>query len=79
MAEELIGPLDLSCEEWREYELAEGKVYRITSPKALYLRKGGNTHRVLDSAGVVHCIPGPGYRDTVLRWKNRDGLDPVQF
>lgn len=70
---------DLSDEEWREYELGGGRVYRIHDPKTLYTREGGSTHRVLDQYGVVHLVPGPGYRDCVIRWKVREGRDPVAF
>lgn len=77
MSNLIIG--SLLDEEYREYELESGKVYRITDPVTLYLRKGGNTHRVLDTGGIVHCLPGPGYRNTVLRWKPKAGKDPVTF
>lgn len=70
---------DLRDEEYREYVLESGKVYRIVAPQTLWVRMGGNTHRVLDSEGVVHCVPGPGYRNAVLRWKPKSGTDPVAF
>ena len=71
-------PKDLITEEWREYDF-EGRVYRIALPLKLYTREGGTTHRILDSAGVVHCVPAPGYRGCVLRWKTKDGTAPVSF
>lgn len=55
-------------EEWREYDFA-GRVYRIMAPVSVQFRAGGATHRVTDSAGVVHCVPAPGTGDCVLRWK----------
>ena len=69
---------DLTVEEWREYDFG-GRVYRIDSPKELYYRHGGSTHRVVGVDGVVHCLPGPGYRDCVLRWKSKDINKPVNF
>jgi len=68
----------LVLEEYREYDFG-GRVYRIYNPATLYYRKGGSTHRIVDASGVVHCLPGPGYRDCVLRWKNKDGQQPVSF
>lgn len=69
---------DLTIEQWREYDFG-GRTYRITAPTALYLRDGGTTHRVLGSDGVVHCVPAPGTGDCVLRWQNKDPLNPVGF
>ena len=76
---------DLTKEEWREYEFGEDgypyllRVYRIESPQTLYLREGGTTHRVLDSKGIVHCVPAVGIAGCILRWKSRDPKEPVQF
>lgn len=69
---------DLSAELWREYDLGS-RVYRIDNPQTLTVRVGGNTHRVVDSVGVVHLLPGPGYRGAVIRWKPRNPDAPVQF
>ncbi len=79
---ELVGPLSLKDEHWREYEfLVEGddqlRVYRIEKPVALYYRIGGTTHRVVDEDGVTHCVPTVGYLGCVLRWKAEP--DPVSF
>jgi hypothetical protein len=68
---------DLTAEQWREYDFG-GRVYRIEKPSALYLRDGGSTHRVVDGAGVVHCVPAPGLNGCVLRWFS-DPANPVQF
>lgn len=73
---------DLSGEEWREYDMETEfgrRVYRIENPKTLYFRVGGSTHRVLDRAGEMHLLPGPGYRNCVIRWKPRDASAPVAF
>lgn len=69
---------DITCEEWREYEYG-GVVYRITNPQQLYTYSGSTTHRVVDTEGVVHCLPSPGYCGCVLRWKNKDVSKPVMF
>ena len=66
----LIGPKDLTIETYREYDFG-GRVYRIENPVAFYYREGGSTHRVVDAAGVVHCVPAPGVNGCVLRWRNR--------
>lgn len=55
-------------EDWREYDF-EGRVYRIEKPATVEFRKDSSTHRVTDSAGIVHCVPAPGHRGCVLRWK----------
>lgn len=68
----------LKDEEWREYDFG-GRVYRIDKPQKLYLRANGTTHRVLDSEGIVHCVPSVGIEGCVLRWKTKDINKPVQF
>lgn len=69
---------DITTEEWREYDFG-GRAYRIESPAKLMFRPGGETHRVVDSAGIVHCVPAPGMRGCALRWKNKDADRPVNF
>ena len=77
--EGLVGPKDLTIEEWREYVQPDGRAYRIINPVALYYREGGSTHRVVDSEGIVHCVTfGKQNPEVVLRWKNKGG-DPVGF
>lgn len=75
---ELVGPLDLSDEEYREYEFgpADRRItYVIASPKQLYYRVGGTTHRVVDHKGITHCVPAPiDGGTTVLRWKSSKGV-----
>lgn len=75
---ELVGPLDLSDEAYREYEvLGTGLTYRISDPISLWYRDGGSTHRVLDSTGVVHCVAYPASLKgipVVLRWQPRPAL-----
>lgn len=68
----------LDAEEWREYDFG-GRVYRIENPRTLVVRPGGTTHRVVDDRGVAHCVPAPGYRSCVLRWKSKADQPPVQF
>ena len=55
-------------EEWREYDFG-GRVYRIDAPESVQFRAGGDTHRVIDGDGIVHCVPASGVRGCVLRWK----------
>lgn len=66
---------DLTKEEWREYIIGS-KTYRIDNPKTFYMREGGTTHRILDSAGIVHCVP---IASAIIRWKPKNVNDPVQF
>lgn len=77
---------DITCEAWREYDFG-GRVYRISLPVTLVFfyrsaLKGfaqqGDTHRIVDSEGVVHCVPRPGIDGCVLRWKDKTG-EPVKF
>lgn len=77
-------PRDVNKEEYREYEFMFAadpswvyRTYRITNPQKLWV--GTTTHRVLDGTGTVHCVPAPGERGCVLRWKPRDLTEPVQF
>jgi hypothetical protein len=76
----------LTEELWREYDFSFNgatRTYRIDNPVKLFLRKTGNdsgtTHRVLDSEGIVHCVPAPGVWGCVLRWQNKDPNKPVTF
>jgi hypothetical protein len=71
-----LKPHDLTREEWREYDFG-GRVYRIAAPQTLYL--GTTTHRVVDAEGLVHCVPSPGEKGCVLRWRPKEASDPVQF
>ena len=66
----------LEKEIWREYEFG-GTTYRINHPKWLYV--GTTTHRVVDSDNIVHCVPSVGVGGCVLRWKNLDDNNPVNF
>jgi hypothetical protein len=71
---------DLTSEHWREYEfgpIGDRVVYKINDPIALWI--GDTTHRVLDGDGIVHCVPVPGEKGCVLRWKVREGKEPVGF
>jgi hypothetical protein len=77
MASEFVES-NLRVEQYREYDF-EGRVYRIANPSKLFVRKGGSTHRILDNDGVVHCVPAPGVKGCVLRWKPVDPSKPVDF
>lgn len=69
---------DLTDEQYREYDF-NGRVYRINTPVTLYFRKTGSTHRVVDSNGLVHCVPAPGIGNCVLRWQVKEGQPEVRF
>ncbi len=69
----------LTDELFREVVFHDGRVYRIDDPVALIIREGGKTHRVVDSAGIVHCYAAPETGQTVIRWKSREGRKPVAF
>jgi hypothetical protein len=56
---------DVSTELWREYDYG-GRIYRIDKPQRLYI--GTTTHRVVDVAGITHCVPAPGFQGCALRW-----------
>lgn len=80
--DKLSDVLDISREMWREYEwVYDGvlRTYTIYNPEMLFLREGGTTHRVVDSHGVAHCAPSVGVFGCVVRWKNKDINNPVNF
>lgn len=83
MAQDKLKEYDLTDEQWREYdweyEPGKNRVYKIYEPKSLFYVKGASTHRVLDIDGVVHCVPTVGNMGCVLRWKVKDGKNPVAF
>lgn len=71
--------LDLSkAEVWREYDFGY-RIYRIDNPLTVEFRAGGETHRVVGSDGVVHCVPAPGVNGCVLRWMPKDAKTPVTY
>lgn len=76
MSQGLVGPLPLTDETYREYDFG-GRTYRIDNPVSLFYRIGGSTHRIVDAAGVTHCLPAPGEGGCVLRWLATP--NPVQF
>jgi hypothetical protein len=84
MSDDKLIEKDISTEEWREYDfLVDGgpftRTYRIYGPQKLFYRVGGTTHRITDVDGVAHCVPVPGEKGCVLRWKNFDTSKPVNF
>ena len=70
---------DISKELWREVETKGLPKYRINNPITLIIRKGGSTHRVVDSEGIVHCYASPETGNSIIRWKNKDGEPPCNF
>lgn len=61
--------VDLSSEKWREYDFGN-RTYKIVSPKKLYCRLDGNTHHIIDSLGIEHTVPSPGFNGCILRTKD---------
>lgn len=57
-------------EKWREYVFTDGYVYKIEKPVTLWIKpkEEGDSHRVLDEAGVTHYVPS-GWR--ILRWDGK--------
>jgi len=51
--------INLKHEQFREYDLLNGQVYRIEEPQILYLEEGCDTHRVSDEQQVLHTIKLP--------------------
>lgn len=76
-----IKPRDISHELWRDYRfIGKDKTvvrYKIKKPKLLYV--GNTTHRIVDSDGVTHILPAPGYHGCAVRFKNPEGTDPCRF
>lgn len=48
--------VNISSEQWREYDFGEDGVVRIDSPLALNVSRSGG-HRVWDADGVSHYVP----------------------
>jgi len=70
--------MDISSEAWREYQFPSGACIYVSYPVALALSPrlnslpvvyGGNSHRIVDSAGVSHYIPRGWLR---LLWGGKD-------
>ena len=70
--------LDISTQAWREYQFPNGICVLVENPVALALSPrlnnlpvayGGNSHRIVDAAGVSHYIPRGWVR---LQWVGHD-------
>jgi len=66
----------LTDEEYRVYTYTDGYEIRIDKPVTLFRPEGKDTHRVLDSEGLVTYIPA-GWRK--LQWKPMPDKNPVAF
>ena len=66
----------LTDEEYRVYTYTDGYEIRIDKPVTLFIPEGKDTHRVLDTEGIVTYIPA-GWRK--LEWKPFEGSEPVAF
>ena len=77
-----LNEYDISKELWREYDWPArfSFPYRIENPVKLFIRPGGSTHRVVDSEGIVHCVPSVGdFQQVNLRVKkNLNKPDTVE-
>ena len=67
---------DISTELYRIYTYADGQKFRINNPVDLYLLDGGNSHRVIDAAGVTHR-PTRGW--VGISWKPKEGSPAFDF
>lgn len=61
--------VDISSEEWREYNFGNGNVVKIDGPLKLNVSKTGG-HRLFDNDGVSHYVPS-GWKH--LKWKSKGG------
>ena len=68
---------DISDESERIVTLA-GMKFVIKNPVTLIIRKGGQTHRVVDEFGQVYCYADPSTGKSLVSWKTKTGV-PVQF
>lgn len=60
--------MNISYEEWREYQFKNKETIRLEEAQWLSISKSG--HRVLTKDGISHFIPFGWIR---LKWKARDG------
>lgn len=68
--------VDISSELYRVYTYANGDKFRINNPVSLFLLDGGDSHRVIDAAGVTHR-PTRGW--VGLSWKPKPGEKAFDF
>ena len=61
---------DISSELYRDISCSFGTM-RIDNPVALIQRKGGLTHRVVDSNGEVFIYAAPESGNTIVSFGNR--------
>ena len=55
--------------QWIDPMTGNKRVYDIYAPVVLHV--GKTTHRVIDSSGLVHCVPSVGYFGCVVCWVNK--------
>ncbi len=72
------GMLNISDEEYRIYHYADGSTFKINNPTLLPVRRkpGGDSHRIVDTDGHGWYVAA-GW--VGIEWKNRAGVDPIQF
>jgi len=63
---------DISNEEYRSYEFANGGIVTIHEPVKLNVKRKpeGDSHRIIDAAGVSHYIPAGWIH---LSWRGKNG------
>ena len=66
----------IGSEDWREYQLPNGEVYKIVAPMELWIKEGATGHRIVDGTGVTHWVPVN--ENTIIRWKSL-AEDKVDF
>lgn len=60
---------NISSEQYRVYDFANGRTIRIDDPMWLNVSAGGG-HRLFDAGGTSHYIPKGWIH---LKWKAKDG------
>lgn len=61
-------------EQYREYQMISGNLYRIDKPIALHVKRKpeGDAHRIIDADGVRHYIPAGAWE--AFRFKGKFGI-----
>ena len=61
--------VDISSEQWREYQFLGGEKIRISAPLKLNVSENRG-HRIFDANGISHYIPAGWIH---LKWKVKNG------
>ena len=70
--------LDISNEQYREYDFGDGRMVRIEGPDKLHVKRKdeGDSHRILDVDGVSHYIPVGWVK---IEWEVHEGKPFFDF